>query len=408
MQSQKFFTSVKIEELLENLELESSPVIQEYVQAEDFKQNTLVIFDGRVFLVLQDFTSDDTEPTIEESFQVDLSAGNISEISGGSGDVQSVDGVEPELDGNVELTRFVTDTEMNDFIADPSTAEPGVRYMVKSTVMGGGITSRSWMVHDSMPSQLEIDELEEHDLVFVEDEGRVNLGTRILTATANSTIITLSSVDLQYDNLEITLVNTQAVGTTNFRIDFGNDAPLEDDLGREITVSVFNSAANRAHSIRFIGNAIDTFPMAEDMQPQEARAWKFFAAQRGTSVDRAWRYIGTVLPKPRIYENAGLTPDSGSTASVTPNAVNYDKFYYAPVATMTMQMLPPSGTLEQVPNGRIIHICVFSGGYTITLSWSAGTNGYRRSADKALPTTISPGNYGVYSFMKAGNIWALM
>jgi hypothetical protein len=58
---------------------------KQYIQGTQLKKNELVVYDGKLYLVLQDFTSDSTGSTIAESILVDIAAGNLSSVSTGVG-----------------------------------------------------------------------------------------------------------------------------------------------------------------------------------------------------------------------------------------------------------------------------------------------------------------------------------
>lgn len=54
--------------------------ISEYEQGKDYKKDTLIIKDGKLYIVNQDFTSDKTGATADDSFDIDISGGNITAI----------------------------------------------------------------------------------------------------------------------------------------------------------------------------------------------------------------------------------------------------------------------------------------------------------------------------------------
>lgn len=56
-------------------------VIEEYAQATDYKKDTLVVKDGKLYIVNADFTSDDTAGSLDDSFGLDVTNGNLVAIS---------------------------------------------------------------------------------------------------------------------------------------------------------------------------------------------------------------------------------------------------------------------------------------------------------------------------------------
>lgn len=56
-------------------------VIEEYKQGIDLKKNTLIIYNNEAYLVTKDFTSNNTESTIDDSFKFDLDNGNLIAIN---------------------------------------------------------------------------------------------------------------------------------------------------------------------------------------------------------------------------------------------------------------------------------------------------------------------------------------
>lgn len=54
--------------------------IEEYAQGQDYKKDTLIIKDGKLYIVNQDFTSDNTEANANDSFELDVTSGNISPV----------------------------------------------------------------------------------------------------------------------------------------------------------------------------------------------------------------------------------------------------------------------------------------------------------------------------------------
>ena len=78
--------SLAIDIALGNLQLVSagaeSPV-NEYGQGIDFQEGFLVVHNDKLYLVVRNFTSDDSATTIAESLEIDVSLGNLELISGG-------------------------------------------------------------------------------------------------------------------------------------------------------------------------------------------------------------------------------------------------------------------------------------------------------------------------------------
>ena len=60
---------------------DENATISEYGQDKDYKKNELVIFDNKMYLVANDFKSDNTESTIADSFKKDLDNNNLIAIS---------------------------------------------------------------------------------------------------------------------------------------------------------------------------------------------------------------------------------------------------------------------------------------------------------------------------------------
>lgn len=60
---------------------DANATISEYGQDKDYKKNELVIFDNKMYLVANDFKSDNTESTIVDSFKKDLDNGNLIIVS---------------------------------------------------------------------------------------------------------------------------------------------------------------------------------------------------------------------------------------------------------------------------------------------------------------------------------------
>lgn len=56
-------------------------VIEEYKQGIDLKKNTLIIYNNEAYLVTKDFTSNNTESTVDDSFKYDLDNGNLVPIN---------------------------------------------------------------------------------------------------------------------------------------------------------------------------------------------------------------------------------------------------------------------------------------------------------------------------------------
>lgn len=54
--------------------------IKEYTQGTEYTKDTLIIKDGKLYIVTTNFTSDDTETSADDSFELDLISGNISAI----------------------------------------------------------------------------------------------------------------------------------------------------------------------------------------------------------------------------------------------------------------------------------------------------------------------------------------
>lgn len=55
--------------------------IYEYEQGKEYKKNDIIVYNGQMYLVTQDFTSDDTEASIEDSFFIDSETGNLASVS---------------------------------------------------------------------------------------------------------------------------------------------------------------------------------------------------------------------------------------------------------------------------------------------------------------------------------------
>lgn len=54
--------------------------IKEYSQGTDYTKDTLIIKDGKLYIVTADFTSDNTEANVNDSFELDLLAGNLAAV----------------------------------------------------------------------------------------------------------------------------------------------------------------------------------------------------------------------------------------------------------------------------------------------------------------------------------------
>jgi len=69
-----------------------------------------------------------------KEYTIDPNTGEMTRIggSGGGGSVQSVDTVEANASGDVELTRFVTRPELEDLLDGTTESVSGVRYLVKA------------------------------------------------------------------------------------------------------------------------------------------------------------------------------------------------------------------------------------------------------------------------------------
>lgn len=52
----------------------------EYKTAQEYKKGNLLVFDSKLYIALQDFTADDTETAINDSFKKDITLGNIIAI----------------------------------------------------------------------------------------------------------------------------------------------------------------------------------------------------------------------------------------------------------------------------------------------------------------------------------------
>jgi len=79
-------------------------------------------------------------------------SGNLERIGGGGGGgIRSVDAVEANISGNVELTRFITKQELEDFLNEITTPIPGVRYIVEEdgSFDGGSIDPASLISTDA-------------------------------------------------------------------------------------------------------------------------------------------------------------------------------------------------------------------------------------------------------------------
>lgn len=86
--------------------------ILEYGQDKEIKKDTLILFDGKLFVATQDFTSDATGMTKEASFNIDLDAGNLIPITQDMSDYMPV----APRKHNYSITNAGTGYAVNDII----------------------------------------------------------------------------------------------------------------------------------------------------------------------------------------------------------------------------------------------------------------------------------------------------
>lgn len=94
-------------------------VIEKYSQNVDYKEDTLIIHNSKLYLVLGDFTSNNTETTTDDSFKLDLNNNKIIAIDTDT-DTHSIEYVQNEkyLKGNLIVFDKNLYIALNDFTSD--------------------------------------------------------------------------------------------------------------------------------------------------------------------------------------------------------------------------------------------------------------------------------------------------
>lgn len=120
----------------------ANAVIEDYKQNTDYKKNTLIIYDNKVYLVSLDFKSDNTEATIADSFKSDLDSGNLIPVDTDTDvDTHSVDYKQAEKyeKGNLLVLNSKLYITLQDFTANDT--EATVEDSLEKDIILGNITS---------------------------------------------------------------------------------------------------------------------------------------------------------------------------------------------------------------------------------------------------------------------------
>lgn len=61
--------------------LNGSSTVKEYTQGGTYTKDTLIVYDGKLYMVSKDFTSDTTGTTVKDSLDIDITSGNLTPVS---------------------------------------------------------------------------------------------------------------------------------------------------------------------------------------------------------------------------------------------------------------------------------------------------------------------------------------